>query len=291
MSEEHATPEHSDSLGQRFRIARVSQGMTLEQMAAITRIREDVLRAMEEDRFDRLPQLVFARGFARSYARALNLDEEHWTRLFEECFEAFYKDSEERPLVFPKFQVEGARKGKTGLYVVVILVGVLLLVLLRVSPPSSDSLNPTINQQRPASSDRAGGGSESASMGEANERPDTRSRPASATETTGTVAQTSSPPESVVVERSTTVRTAGAEDAPLVLELRALAEAWVVVHADDGELQEVLLREGEHAQWRAYDRFLLTLGNAGAVEVTFNGQPQGPFGDRGVVVRDIELRP
>lgn len=81
------------------------------------------------------------------------------------------------------------------------------------------------------------------------------------------------------------------EDGPLVLELRTLEMTWIVIRSDENEPREALLQPGEIVQWRANERFLLTLGNAGGVEVRLNGQLQGPFGETGVVVRDVELRP
>ncbi len=295
LSEQDAA---SESLGHRLRTARVSQGMTIGQMTTITRIQEDALRDLEADRFDRLPPLVFAKGSVRSYARALNLDEEHCVQLFSECSVSFYESRKEQPLTFPRMQVESAYKFKAKGYVIAILLGAfLLLVLLRISlPPSSNPLGPATDQQDLAPQGGAGAASESEPepIGETNEPADAKTEPVSTLDAFETVAQVSSslsPPESVVFERSSPVRVAGSEDVPLVLELQASEEAWVAVRSDDGELREALLRKGEHAEWRAHDRFLLTLGSAGAVEARLNGRRQGPFGDVGVVVRNIELRP
>ena len=66
---------------------------------------------------------------------------------------------------------------------------------------------------------------------------------------------------------------------------------WVVIRSDEDNPREVLLQPGEVVRWQARDRFLLTLGNAGGVEVRLNGELQGPYGETGVVVRDVELRP
>ena len=256
MSEQDAMPEPTDSLGQMFRTARVSQGLTIGQMSTVIRIPEEALRDLEEDRFDQMSPLVFAKGKVRSYARALRLDEEHCVRLFAEYAGSFSKKTEKQSLMFPiNPLVEVKHKSKLRRYLLIILVGVLLLVLLQVSTPQ-----PSI-----APHDRTGAVSES------NERADANA---------GRFTSLSSP-----------VRVAGSDDAPSVLELRASAETWARVHFDDGESREVLLQAGERVQWRSHDRFLLTLGNAGAVEILLNGRRQGPFGGIGVVVRDIELRP
>ena len=85
--------------------------------------------------------------------------------------------------------------------------------------------------------------------------------------------------------------TTDTENVPLILEIRTLDMTWAVIRSDEDKPQEVLLQAGEVIRWQARDRFLLTLGNAGGVEVRLNGELQGPFGGAGVVVRDVELRP
>ncbi|MGH7164388.1 MAG: DUF4115 domain-containing protein, partial [Nitrospiraceae bacterium] len=79
-------------------------------------------------------------------------------------------------------------------------------------------------------------------------------------------------------------------EAPLILELEALELTWVVVQVDGGSPQEALLRRGDRVKWKAMDRFLFTLGNAGGVRIQFNGKPKGPFGPSGKVARDIVLK-
>jgi hypothetical protein len=77
---------------------------------------------------------------------------------------------------------------------------------------------------------------------------------------------------------------------PLVLDLEATDLSWVVVQVDGASPHEALLRPGERIRWKAHDRFVVTLGNAGGVRVELNGKPQGPFGPVGKVARDIVLK-
>lgn len=96
---------------------------------------------------------------------------------------------------------------------------------------------------------------------------------------------------SVLSPDSAPASTTDSENGPLVLEIRTLDLTWAVIRSDEDKPQEVLLQVGEVVRREARDRFLLTLGNAGGVEVRLNGELQGPFGGAGVVVRDVELRP
>jgi cytoskeletal protein RodZ len=63
-----------DSIGAYLRRERELRHVSLEELVQITRVPLRMLQRIEEDRFDELPGEVFARGFLRSYARALNLD-------------------------------------------------------------------------------------------------------------------------------------------------------------------------------------------------------------------------
>ncbi len=55
---------------------RRSKGLTLEEIAAATKIRVHYLRAIEEGRFDTLPGGVYTANYIRQYARALECEAE-----------------------------------------------------------------------------------------------------------------------------------------------------------------------------------------------------------------------
>lgn len=63
------------SVGERLRQAREEQGLDLADIANRTRVPIRHLQAIEEGRFDAMPSPTYAIGFARSYARAVGLDE------------------------------------------------------------------------------------------------------------------------------------------------------------------------------------------------------------------------
>ncbi len=65
-----------DSIGAFLRREREVRQVSLEELVQITRVPLRMLQRIEDDRFDELPGEVFARGFLRSYARALGLDAE-----------------------------------------------------------------------------------------------------------------------------------------------------------------------------------------------------------------------
>lgn len=52
---------------------------------------------------------------------------------------------------------------------------------------------------------------------------------------------------------------------------------------------DYLFSPGNRRQWRARDRFTITLGNAGGVGFHLNARDLGTLGKRGAVLRDVEL--
>lgn len=64
------------TFGESLKREREMRGVTLEEIAAATRIAERFLKAIENEQWDQLPGGVFNRGFVRAMARYLGLDEE-----------------------------------------------------------------------------------------------------------------------------------------------------------------------------------------------------------------------
>ena len=62
------------AVSDQLRQARESQKITVQQVAEVTKIRTDHLRALEEGNFDVFSAPVYIKGFVRSYATMLKLD-------------------------------------------------------------------------------------------------------------------------------------------------------------------------------------------------------------------------
>jgi len=292
-----------ESIGDFFRQVRETKGLTLDDVASKTRIHPDFLIALEAGNFTKLPDQVFAKGFVRSYARSLGLDEEDAMRRFEGSAGAFYEKQAEREQLRLK-QAEDERRKKANRKVVLagLAVGLLGLVLLM--------------------SREHGGAPAVRPVAESDASPLPRSVPYQKDET----AKRDEPLKSAVKEVPSPIQAVAVASAPvqavsvspvpqpsreetipsipsrgdavlgtppadsLVLGIEALELTWVVVQVDSGSPEEALLRPGERVQWKATDRFTLTLGNAGGVRVEMNGKEQGPFGSSGKVIRDIVLK-
>lgn len=68
--------QNDTTVGATLKATRESLGLTVRDMADITRIQPVWLECIEQDRYSEMPAEVFIRGFIRSYARELRLCEE-----------------------------------------------------------------------------------------------------------------------------------------------------------------------------------------------------------------------
>lgn len=73
--------------GQRLKEARLSQKLTIEEVAKATKIRENFLSAIEKGDYYRLPSAAYAQGFVVNYAEFLGLPKKEILALFRREFE------------------------------------------------------------------------------------------------------------------------------------------------------------------------------------------------------------
>jgi len=67
-------PAEVASVGERLRVAREEKGLSLEDVAAQTRIPRRHLESLENSDWERLPAPTYTTGFAKSYASAVGLE-------------------------------------------------------------------------------------------------------------------------------------------------------------------------------------------------------------------------
>lgn len=312
-----------ESIGDFFKQVRETKGLTIDEVASKTRIRSDFVRALEEGNFAKLPDQVFARGFVRSYARSLGLDEEDAIHRFIQSAGAFYEKQDEKERLKAR-QVQEERKRQANRKAVAVAIGIAIITLVFLLSREQS----TVLVRRPATDlPPAAGKRTNAPTPEARDgapKPEPEPHPAAAPPFKSKPTDTSPPappkteasspraasPAPAVAASQPVLPTAPApapigSDGPLggisleatpdatdqlVLDLEATELSWVVIQIDGGSPQEALLRPGEKAKWKGQDQFVLTLGNAGGVKAELNGKPQKPFGPSGKVARDIVLR-
>lgn len=124
-------------IGSTLRQARDRRALPLDTCAEATRIRSKYLIAMEENRFDNLPEPAYARGFLKTYAGFLGLDPGRLLDLYDEETDgrpdaapagAIQLEAREPPVHGP----EGAHAGERGrgIPLMLILLGAAIAVAI-----------------------------------------------------------------------------------------------------------------------------------------------------------------
>lgn len=273
------------SLGGYLRALREAKGSSLEDMARSTRVGIRHLEALEEERLADLPSPVFVRGFIRAYCGFLREAPEgalgHYEALAGERATAQAANAPPRP------RTTWANSS--------VLVGLALLAILAIA---LIVINLTVK--------RTGGTSVAAPKMEA-------SAPAPGFAPTSQAAAPVTPPveaprpapaptPAVVQSPAAPARTPAATPAPNPtppvvksgsgpqrLLIKAVEPTWIRVQPDEGRATEELLPAGASREWSAERRFLVTIGNAGGVELALNGKVLPPLGPKGTVIQRLEL--
>jgi hypothetical protein len=241
----------SPSLGSHLRALRSGAGGSLADMAGATRITERHLRALESDALDELPAPVFVKGFIRAYCEFLGAPAEEALALYDRARGA-------PPTVPARVLPPHQRTAWFGHPLAI--GGALLLIFgggllaLRLGPP-------------PAS--RA---PESAATVPAPAMPPTVSPAAPP----GAAAPVPVTPQPDVAETQRLV-------------VKAVEPTWIRVQADEGRAVEELLAPGAQREWIAGKRFVLTIGNAGGIQIELNGRTLPSLGARGAVIHRLSL--
>ena len=74
------------TVGQILQKNRIDKGISLEQVVFQTKIRQDILLALENDDFQKLSSLASIKGLLKSYADFLNLPSEQIIAVFRRDF-------------------------------------------------------------------------------------------------------------------------------------------------------------------------------------------------------------
>ncbi len=293
-------PHQRDSVGTYLKRLRVSKGASLDDIARATRVGRRHLEALENDESGELPAPVFVKGFIRAYCEFLETRPD----------EAFlrYQEPAGPASATPRFRAGGrgapSRLGSpiaVSLLLLVVLSGALVAVNLglrsggtkTVSPPASApaTVPPTVATPAAVATPAVptSGASSPPPAGKA-----VASAPPAAPTVAGTPAPAAATPPAPAVPAAPTPNSATSA-APLAergrqrLVVRALEATWVRVQVDRTTTVEELLPAGAVREWSAQQDFVLTVGNAGGVELTLNGQRLPPLGGSGAVIRELVL--
>lgn len=272
-----------DNLGDFLKQQRQEKNVSLEEVAFRTRIPVRFIRAIEENQFELLPNHVSAKGFLKSYSRALGLDESAVLKLFSDSV----KPGEEAPPAEKKeeipsyIQIKQPDRLPFPLWATVSVAGViaLLVVLLMVMPKNTPQEEISPPGDPPAAAPPPENEPAAPPTGEL--PPDPGAPALEPPNETQPTPQPAPSPSSAPVPPLPPAEVSK----PLVLALEAVEPSWIQVTIDGTETKEALLQPSEKIRWEAKEKFMLTVGNAGGIRAVLDGQDLGLLGPSGKVIR------
>ncbi len=249
------------NFGTRIKREREMRGITLEEIASATKIGTRSLQALEDEQFDRLPGGIFNKGFVRAYAKYLGIDEEQAVADFLAASGAGELEAaEEEPET-------GGESRLTDRRVWLPILAVVLLVLAafaawRVYAAGGAALFEGIVVQVRAP--------KTATAVPAGDRSAPAVVPVAATKSDGGQTRKQEEADTATAREDDAGPAESAGDG-IRLHIRALQDAWIAAEVD-GERQEWSLHAAAEKQVYAQERVVLTVGNAGGVEISYNDE-------------------
>jgi cytoskeletal protein RodZ len=254
------------SVGSILRKERESQGRAIAEIAAELCITQRYLQAVEADDPAGVPGLFFYKNFARQYAAVLGIDE----RLIQPGLDAIQAPEDVPPspaICVPNRLVQATnRRHIPDISMGWSVVGLVLVLALCSGVYAWWKRAP----QAPAAV-------------------------AAIVQRTTPVAMVSSPLPSMLPETQTAVPTG--EASGVVLKLSATERTWLSISSDGKEIFAGILQPSESKTLTGLDRATMKVGNAGGIEVLWNGKVISPLGTRGQVLtikitpQDFEIVP
>jgi hypothetical protein len=243
------------SIGETLAKERKRAGLTLTQVSLQTRIRESVVRAMEQDDFSTCGGNFYARGHIRSISRVIGIDPEPLVREYDDAhggapmpLSAVAAFEPEQAVVFRERRSPNWSAAMALALALVVIYGIVQVV-------------------------GTGGGREHRTA-----------RQVAGTPGAPTPGATSAKPSPPPPRANDPVAVAPRKN--VTLQVRGVRTTWVNVRGDKGEqLYSGMIRPGQTRRWTDPKKISVLIGNGGGLRLTVNGEDLGTPGEGGGVYR------
>ena len=271
-----------ETVGQYLKRERELRNISLNEISTATRIRENLLAAIEEDRHDLLPAPVFVKGFLVAYGKHIGLDPDDVVLRYESDLKELLGSEEKGP---PAHGKKGWNRGLLlGTIVVMVGIAIILFNPWRESKEREEQA-PVHVEETPIVQENF------IPPPDIPEQEDIVP-PIEETIVVREAPPAETPPEPLPETPITEMMSEPKEMdlGGLILQIQAIEETWIALQVDSDLPWDITLRAGETFSQRANNHMKLKIGNAGGVNLTFNGEDLGSLGDSGKVVR-LSLTP
>lgn len=251
------------TLGEELRRLREDKGLSFREVSDATHIGSRFLQAIEADNYSILPGGIFNRGFVRSYARYVGLDEEQALVLYNQQLEA--QGGEAPRTTAPSW--DGIDEEVSSPWGTIALIVIILLLL-------SAGVYTAYRWFK---------GEDAASQLVITSPAPTASLTVSPSpELSGSPSPTATAPESPSPSTSPTASPSPGATAspapPLTGNLQVKIQigenqCWLKVKSDANPAAEGTLNPGDVREFAASEKMILSFGNAVGITATLNGRP------------------
>jgi cytoskeletal protein RodZ len=268
--------DERETLGKYLKNQRESKKISLREVAKNTRVREHVLRAIEEDQYHLLPPATYVKGFLLAYAKYLKLDPNDVLLRYENVLKGVPvtrpstqppRPKQETPPAQPSKSKGKALRITKQTWVVVGVVVASFIIFYFFSPfapkPPTGPIPEKLVERKSSA---------------------VPSPP-------GIVPPRAPARKSVIPEKKpltppapVTATISVPEKKPIALQLKAVEETWLSLQVDNQSGKEMILKPGEGMIVQASGRILIKLGNAGGLDLALNGKPLAKPGKSGEVL-------
>lgn len=286
-----------ESPGEYLKREREIRGVALEDISNATKIRAGLLVAIERNDFGALPAAPFVKGFIRAYCKYLGLDVhdallryEAYMRSIAES-EAAAKTQRASAVGLPQnASIAGKQSAVSFLskqfsiiavIIVLAIAGGIYTITKIQKKPASD---PSLSSDEHASSLQSQHGSGLEAKKE-DPSPPANVKSTGQSRLNRDIPASAMPSKAENKEDNDRRTNDAVNKGSHTLVIEAINPTWIKAEVDSRSPFEVSLKQGEKVKWNADEKFSILIGNAGGVNVIFNGSPLGKLGEEGNVVK------
>jgi cytoskeleton protein RodZ len=293
------------SFGEHLRREREMRGISLDEIMATTKISRRLLQALEDEQFELLPGGIFNKSYVRAYAKCVGIDEEEAVGEYLQAAKETPPDT--RVIAHQHASLHSDRRPeRSGFPIMPVLVLLVVAIgsvggwkVYRDRQRDREAQMPraaSVEQSAPAaaapSANNTTGAISTPQPAQQREPPaQQQNQPQTAAAGTASLQPTGSSPgsQSAATTRPADSPAGGAAAAQFVLTITPKDRAWVSIKADGNYVVRGIIKPPDVRTIRASDEIVFYTGNAGAVEVAFNGKSvpvSGGANDEKVLVFD-----
>ncbi|MDD2702751.1 MAG: DUF4115 domain-containing protein [Candidatus Omnitrophica bacterium] len=271
-----------ESVGAKLKKIRLEKGLSIEEVQKKTKIHSNILKAIEEDNFINLSP-VYVKGFLKIYCKFLDIDHSQYVLEYSELEKAVPEHTtvQEKGRGFlrsaPVKLSSGRRLRFVNMMVNTAIIAVLIFLAVAAGMWVFRKFSAVIRNKHKISSVS---GKKERKPAASSRKPVKKTSKAVKPKPPVTVkkqAPAAAPPEKIKT------------GTPIRLGLRAKEDCWVKLSLDGRVIFQSILKKGRSENWQAKKEIVLSLGNAGGVELEVNGSLIPSVGRKGQAIKSIVI--